>query len=112
MTKGLLGGPIQRMLKGILSFQSFVLTFFSYFFSRYKLLECVGKGSEGSVWRALCIPMKKEVAIKIIDLESMPTVALEDLRVSNSLSIPISLFLFILSLCYHFTSYTAIVKHT
>lgn len=46
----------------------------------YKLLECVGKGSEGSVWRALCIPMKKDVAVKIIDLESLPTVALEELR--------------------------------
>jgi len=46
----------------------------------YRLIECVGKGSEGSVWRALCIPMKKDVAIKIIDLECMPTVALEELR--------------------------------
>jgi len=46
----------------------------------YKLLECVGRGSEGSVWRALCIPIKKDVAIKIIDLERMPTTAIEDLQ--------------------------------
>lgn len=46
----------------------------------YKLLECVGRGSEGSVWRALCIPIKKDVAIKIIDLERMPTAAIEDLQ--------------------------------
>jgi hypothetical protein len=51
-------------------------------YHRYKLLECVGRGSEGSVWRALCIPIKKDVAIKIIDLECMPTAALEELRVS------------------------------
>lgn len=46
----------------------------------YKLLECVGRGSEGSVWRALCIPIKKDVAIKIIDLERMPITAIEDLQ--------------------------------
>lgn len=46
----------------------------------YKLLECVGRGSEGSVWRALCIPLRKDVAIKIIDLERMPTSAIEDLQ--------------------------------
>jgi serine/threonine-protein kinase OSR1/STK39 len=46
----------------------------------YQLLECVGRGSEGSVWRALCIPIKKEVAIKIIDLECLPTYALEEIR--------------------------------
>lgn len=46
----------------------------------YKLLECVGRGSEGSVWRAMCIPTKKDVAIKIIDLERMPTSAIEDLQ--------------------------------
>eukprot|EP00026_Physarum_polycephalum_P005841 Phypoly_transcript_05880.p1 GENE.Phypoly_transcript_05880~~Phypoly_transcript_05880.p1 ORF type:complete len:419 (+),score=59.78 Phypoly_transcript_05880:371-1627(+) len=59
--------------------KSLVMTY-PTFAEGYKLLECVGKGSEGSVWRALCIPMKKEVAIKIIDLESMPTSALEELR--------------------------------
>lgn len=48
---------------------------------RYRLLECVGRGSEGSVWRALCIPTRKDVAIKIIDLERMPTTAIEDLQV-------------------------------
>lgn len=46
----------------------------------YRLLECVGRGSEGSVWRALCVPTKKDVAIKIIDLESMPIGAIEDLQ--------------------------------
>jgi serine/threonine protein kinase len=46
----------------------------------YKLLECVGRGSEGSVWRAYCIPTKKDVAIKIIDLERMPIAAIEDLQ--------------------------------
>lgn len=46
----------------------------------YKLLECVGRGSEGSVWRALCIPIKKEVAIKIIDLECLPVESLDDVR--------------------------------
>lgn len=46
----------------------------------YRLLECVGRGSEGSVWRALCIPTRKDVAIKIIDLERMPTTAIEDLQ--------------------------------
>jgi serine/threonine-protein kinase OSR1/STK39 len=46
----------------------------------YKLLECVGRGSEGSVWRALCIPTRKDVAIKIIDLERMPIAAIEDLQ--------------------------------
>lgn len=46
----------------------------------YKLLECVGRGSEGSVWRAMCIPLRKDVAIKIIDLERMPTSAIEDLQ--------------------------------
>lgn len=46
----------------------------------YKLLECVGRGSEGSVWRALCIPIKRDVAIKIIDLESLPTSSLEEIR--------------------------------
>jgi len=46
----------------------------------YKLLECVGRGSEGSVWRAMCIPIKKEVAIKIIDLESLPTSSIEEIH--------------------------------
>jgi len=46
----------------------------------YKLLECVGSGSEGSVWRAFCIPIKKDVAIKIIDLENVPTSSFEEIR--------------------------------
>lgn len=46
----------------------------------YKLLECVGRGSEGSVWRALCIPTRKDVAIKIIELDHLPISALEDLQ--------------------------------
>lgn len=47
----------------------------------YKLLECVGKGTEGSVWRAVCIPNKTEVAVKIVDLEGLPHVALEEIKV-------------------------------
>jgi hypothetical protein len=90
MTKNHSEGRTQPLLKGIhhitsvtllLSFARLLLFF--YLLTRYKLKECVGKGSEGSVWRAVCIPMKKDVAIKIIDLESMPTAALEELRVSN-----------------------------
>jgi serine/threonine-protein kinase OSR1/STK39 len=46
----------------------------------YKLLECVGRGSEGSVWRALCVPIKKHVAIKIIDLESLPSSSIEEIH--------------------------------
>lgn len=46
----------------------------------YKLLECVGRGSEGSVWRALCVPIKKDVAIKIIDLESLPSSSIEEIH--------------------------------
>jgi serine/threonine-protein kinase OSR1/STK39 len=46
----------------------------------YKLLDCVGSGSEGSVWRAFCIPIKKDVAIKIIDLENVPTSSFEEIR--------------------------------
>lgn len=46
----------------------------------YKLLECVGRGSEGSVWRAMCVPIKKDVAIKIIDLESLPSSSIEEIH--------------------------------
>jgi len=46
----------------------------------YKLLECVGRGSEGSVWRAMCIPTKKDVAIKIVDLEILPTSSIEEIH--------------------------------
>lgn len=46
----------------------------------YKLLDCVGKGTEGSVWRAICIPFKTEVAVKIVDLEALPNAALEEIR--------------------------------
>lgn len=48
--------------------------------SGYKLLECVGKGTEGSVWRAVCIPLKTEVAVKIVDLEALPNAALDEIR--------------------------------
>lgn len=46
----------------------------------YKLIECVGRGSEGSVWRAMCIPTKKDVAIKIIDLESLPSASIAEIH--------------------------------
>jgi serine/threonine-protein kinase OSR1/STK39 len=46
----------------------------------YKLIECVGRGSEGSVWRAMCIPTKKDVAIKIIDLESLPSASIAEMH--------------------------------
>lgn len=51
---------------------------FPTFAEGYRLLECVGRGSEGSVWRALCIPIKQDVAIKIIDLEKLPSSTIAD----------------------------------
>ncbi|KAJ7300202.1 hypothetical protein O6H91_Y041400 [Diphasiastrum complanatum] len=35
----------------------------------YKLLEEVGEGSHGSVYRAICLPLNEVVAIKILDLD-------------------------------------------
>lgn len=35
----------------------------------YKLYEEVGEGVSASVYRALCIPLNKIVAIKVLDLE-------------------------------------------
>jgi serine/threonine-protein kinase OSR1/STK39 len=46
----------------------------------YKIIECVGKGTEGTVWRAVCITHKVEVAVKIVDLEAMSCAALDDIR--------------------------------
>ncbi|KAL6061370.1 Serine/threonine-protein kinase fray2 [Balamuthia mandrillaris] len=45
----------------------------------YELIQPVGFGSQGVVWRALCKPLAVEVAIKIIDLVTCPT-NLEEVR--------------------------------
>lgn len=35
----------------------------------YELYEEVGEGVSATVYRALCIPLKEDVAIKVLDLE-------------------------------------------
>jgi serine/threonine protein kinase len=37
----------------------------------YTLLELIGTGSFGDVWRAVDVTTQQEVAIKIVDLEDM-----------------------------------------
>lgn len=37
--------------------------------SDYELCEEIGEGVSATVYRALCIPLNKEVAIKVLDLE-------------------------------------------
>ena len=48
----------------------------------YQLCHPVGKGSTANVWHAKCVPLNKEVAIKIIDLENCPS-NLEEIRVRS-----------------------------
>jgi len=45
----------------------------------YNLCHPIGKGATANVWHATCIPLQKEVAIKIIDLENYPS-NLEEIR--------------------------------
>lgn len=47
----------------------------------YNLCHPIGRGATADVWHAICTPLKKEVAIKIIDLESCPNSNLEEIRV-------------------------------
>ncbi|GAM18929.1 hypothetical protein SAMD00019534_021040 [Acytostelium subglobosum LB1] len=44
----------------------------------YTLLEAIGEGTEGIVWKAICNTLKVNVAIKIVDLEKQPPEAIED----------------------------------
>eukprot|EP01133_Synstelium_polycarpum_P007762 gene7762-9104_t len=44
----------------------------------YTLLECIGEGTEGVVWKAFCNTNKTTVAIKIVDLERAPSELIED----------------------------------
>ena len=52
----------------------------------YNLCHPIGKGATANVWHAICTPLQKEVAIKIIDLESCPNSNLEEIRVRVQLN--------------------------
>lgn len=47
--------------------------------SQYKILSEIGVGQYSNVWRALCIPLDEQVAIKIIDLERYNDTILDDI---------------------------------
>ncbi|EGG25249.1 putative protein serine/threonine kinase [Cavenderia fasciculata] len=44
----------------------------------YHLLEAVGEGTEGLVWKAKCLPYETFVAVKIVDLEKATQECVED----------------------------------
>ncbi|KYR01408.1 putative protein serine/threonine kinase [Tieghemostelium lacteum] len=44
----------------------------------YELIEFLGEGTEGKVWKAVCKPLKTYVAIKIINLIKTDTVLIKD----------------------------------
>jgi serine/threonine protein kinase len=47
----------------------------------YELIEEIGIGTSSSVWKALCKPLNKNVAIKRMDMEQYPILTLEKIRV-------------------------------
>jgi serine/threonine protein kinase len=49
----------------------------------YEMIEEIGIGSSSTVWKALCKPLNKLVAIKRIDMEKYPITTLEEIRVRN-----------------------------
>ncbi|EFA78271.1 putative protein serine/threonine kinase [Heterostelium album PN500] len=44
----------------------------------YTLLEAIGEGTEGTVWKAICNTLKCNVAIKIVDLEKSSPECIDD----------------------------------
>jgi len=51
--------------------------------SQYQLLQEIGRGSSAIVWRARCIPLNEEVAIKLVDLELFSS-SMDEIRVCFS----------------------------
>jgi len=44
----------------------------------YQLLEPIGEGTEGKVWKAHCISLNEDVAIKVVELERMDPAFVKD----------------------------------
>ncbi|KAN0006713.1 hypothetical protein ACTFIU_004904 [Dictyostelium citrinum] len=46
--------------------------------NQYNLIEPIGEGTEGRVFKAFCIPLKENVAIKVVELDKMDSQFVKD----------------------------------